>query len=77
MFNFILSPLYRFAAAVIAVIGLLAIVYGKGRSDASARNKIQSYKETMDAIESATAARQSAAATPPERLRDSDGYRRD
>lgn len=77
MLNFILSPIYRIGAIVVAVLSAIAIIYSKGRSDASARAKITAYKETQDAIEKATRARQRVATTPAERLRDNDGYRRD
>lgn len=73
MFSLLLSPLYRMLAIGAAVFAAIGAIYAKGRSDAAARHKIQSYKETQDAIDKATAARRDAAAR---RLRDDDGFKR-
>ena len=77
LLNLLLSPIYRIAAGVVAVLAFLAVIYGKGRSDASANAKLKNYKDTQDAIEKATRARTRVNAAPAERLRDNDGFRRD
>jgi hypothetical protein len=77
MLSLLLSPIYRIGAIVLAVLSAIAVIYGKGRSDASASSKIKAYKETQDAIEKASRARERVANAPAERLRDNDGFRRD
>lgn len=77
MLNLLLSPIYRIGAIVVAVLSVIAAIYSKGRADASARAKVAAYKETQDAIEKATAARNRADLAPPDRLRVNDGFRRD
>lgn len=74
MISFLLSPLYRVLGIVAAVILAIGAVYTKGRSDASARDKLKNYKATQDAIEKATAARRAANASG---LHNNDGFRRD
>lgn len=73
MLNLFLSPIYRVLALVGAALVAIGAIYAKGRSDASARIKIKSYKETQDAIEAATNARRRAATGG---LRDDDGFKR-
>jgi hypothetical protein len=77
MLSFLLSPLYRVGAIIVVIFSALAVVYGKGRSDASAKAKLKTYKETQDAIERASRARARVLAYPSERLHDNDGHRRD
>lgn len=77
MLSFLLSPLYRFAAIAAVIFSAIAVIYSKGRSDASAKAKLQTYKETQDAIERASRARSRVYSSPSERLHDNDGHRRD
>lgn len=77
MLTLLLSPLYRIGAIVVAIFAAIAVIYGKGRSDASSNARLKTYKETQDAIEKASTARIRSNAAPIERLRDNDGYRRD
>lgn len=77
LINLFISPIYRIGALVLAVLSAVAVIYGKGRSDASGAAKIKAYKETQDAIEKASRARAAAASAPDQRLRDNDGFRRD
>lgn len=73
MINLILSPFYKAAAIVVAVLAAIGAIYAKGRSDAAEKLKVKSYKETQDAIEKAAAARRDAATRG---LRDDDGFKR-
>lgn len=73
MLSLLLSPLYRMLAIAAAILAAIGAIYAKGRSDAAARLKIKSYKETQDAIEKATAARRASASGG---LRDDDGFKR-
>lgn len=76
--NLFLSPVYRIAALVGAVLVAIGAIYAKGRSDANARSTLRNYKETQDAIERASHARRTAdQRNVGERLRDNDGFRRD
>lgn len=45
--------------------------------EAEAKEKLRQHQEALDAIEKATLAQRAVDDTPPDRLRDSDGYRRD
>jgi hypothetical protein len=74
MISFLLSPIYRIAGIVAAVLIAIGAIYSKGRSDANSRNKLKDYKATQDAIEKATAARRAANASG---LHNNDGYKRD
>lgn len=49
------------------------VIYLKGRSDA----RLDSYKEALDDLALANTARRTSDAHSPDRLRDSDGFRRD
>lgn len=78
LLNALMSPVYRIAALVGAVLVAIGAIYAKGRSDANARITLRNYKETQDAIERSISARRSAdQRNVGERLRDDDGYRRD
>ena len=73
MLTLLLSPFYRMVAIGAAILAAVGAIYAKGRRDAADRLRIQSYKETQDAIEKATNARRHAAAGG---LRDDDGFKR-
>lgn len=78
LLNALMSPVYRIAALLGAVLVAIGAIYAKGRSDANARNTLRNYKETQDAIERSISARRAAdQRNVGERLRDDDGFRRD
>lgn len=77
LLNTLISPFYKFAALLGAVLVAIGAIYAKGRSDANSRNTIRNYKETQDAIERTGAARAAVERAPADRLRDNDGWRRD
>jgi len=78
LLNLFISPVYRIPALLGALLVAIGAIYAKGRSDATARSTIRQYRETQDEIERATRARRNAdARNSPERLRDTDGHRRD
>jgi hypothetical protein len=72
-----ISRIYAWLAAAAAIVVGLGAIYSKGRSDANNRSKIKVYKETQDAIEKATRARNAVDRASPDRLRDNDGFGRD
>lgn len=77
MLNTLLTPFYKIAAVVAVVFAVLATVYRRG-----SKSGVDSYinkqnKEAQDAIEKASDARIRVSVTPADRLRDSDGFRRD
>jgi Flp pilus assembly protein TadB len=73
----IMARIYAWLAAAGAILVAIGAIYTKGRSDASNASKLQSYKDTQDAIEKASRARNAVERAPVERLRDNDGFRRD
>lgn len=74
--NWFVSPIIRWAGAVLGVMGAIAMVYGRGRRDAKqkieAENNADILKRTQDAV-----AAGDAVSRDPSRLRETDGHRRD
>lgn len=76
--NALLSPFYRVLAVAGAVLVAIGAIYAKGRSDASTRASLKTYKDTQDAIERSTNARRASERhSASGGLLDDDGYRRD
>ena len=76
MFSLLLSPIGRYLAAAVAIVVVLGGVYFKIRADAIAEVEAAAtadvLRRTQDAIRSGD-----AVDTNPDRVRDSDGHRRD
>lgn len=74
--NWFVSPIMRWAGAILGILGAIAMVYGRGRRDAKqkieAENNADILKRTQDAISAGD-----AVSRDPSRVRENDGYRRD
>lgn len=74
--NWFVSPIMRWAAAILGVLAAVAAVYGRGRRDAKqkleAQNNADILKRTQDAISAGDAVN-----CDPSRVRENDGHRRD
>lgn len=74
--NWFVSPIMRWAAAILGVLAAVAAIYGRGRKDAKqkleAENNADILKRTQDAISAGD-----AVSRDPSRVRENDGYRRD
>lgn len=76
MIGFFLSPIGRFFSAVGGVLVAIVAVYGKGRRDARQKLEAEANADALHRTQSAIRAGDNAAVSP-ERLRESDGHRRD
>lgn len=76
MIGFLFSPIGRFLTAVGGVLLAIATVYGKGRRDARQKLEAQANADALHRTQSAIRAGDNVAVSP-ERLRESDGHRRD
>lgn len=76
MINFLLSPIQRFIAALGTFLFAVAVIYGKGRRDASHKMESKANEDALKRTQSAVRAGDGVAVDPA-RLRDNDGHRRD
>jgi hypothetical protein len=74
--NWFVSPIMRWAGAVLGVLGAIAVVYGRGRRDAKQKIEAENNADVLNRTQNAIAAGD-AVSRDPERLRENDGYRRD
>lgn len=76
MIAWLLSPVGRFLASVGAVLAAIAAVYAKGRADGATELENEAVKDALGRTQDAVSAGD-AVSSDPDRLRESDGHRRD
>lgn len=76
MIGFLFSPIGRFISAVGGVLLAIATIYGKGRRDAQQKMESEANADVLKRTQSAIRAGDGVS-TDPNKLRESDGHRRD
>jgi hypothetical protein len=74
--GFLFSPIGRFISAVGGVLLAIATIYGKGRRDARQNLESEANADVLKRTQSAIRAGDRVS-TDPDKLRESDGHRRD
>ncbi len=73
--NWFVSPIMRWAAAILGVLAAVAAIYGRGRKDAKQKIEAENNADVLNRTQNAIAAGD-AVSSDPERLRENDGHRR-
>ncbi|KPK72592.1 MAG: hypothetical protein AMJ84_03845 [Acidithiobacillales bacterium SM23_46] len=76
LMNWFVSPIMRWAAAVLGLLAAILTIYGKGRRDAKQKIEAENNADVLNRTQNAIAAGD-AVSRDPERLRENDGHRRD
>jgi hypothetical protein len=76
LMNWFVSPIMRWAAAMLGVLAAVAAIYGRGRKDATQKIEAETNADILKRTQDALAAGDSIS-RDPNRVREDDGYRRD